>query len=238
MGYTLKQAQEFISRVAPMIQEESAKRGYLICSTVIAQAIVESACATSTLGKSPYFNLFGLKCGSSWKKRSVNLKTMEDYGDGLVAIRDNFRCYDSERDCVTGYYEFVSAKRYANLKTASTYQEYADRLVLDNYATSKVYSQTLCKTVEKYNLTQYDSKQEVPLHIQSRRTLKRGMSGSDVVYLQRILQNLGYDIGGTGADGIYGQKTADAVGQFQAERMLVADKICGPKTWSMIEKYT
>jgi len=238
MGYTLKQAQDFIKHIAPMIQEESQKRGYQICSTVIAQAIVEGACGTSTLAKEPYYNHFGLKCGSSWKKRSVNLKTMEDYGDGLVAIRDNFRCYDSDRDCVTGYYDFVSAKRYSNLKTASTYKEYAERLKADGYATSTTYVNTLCKTVEKYSLTQYDSYQEVPLHIQKRRTLKKGMSGSDVVYLQKVLQNLGYDIGKTGADSIYGQKTADAVGQFQSDRMLVTDKICGPKTWSMIEHYT
>lgn len=238
MGYTQKQANDFIKHIAPMIQDESAKRGYLICSTVIAQAIVEGACGTSTLAKEPYFNHFGLKCGSSWKKRSVNLKTMEDYGNGLTAIRDNFRCYDSDRDCVTGYYDFISAKRYANLKTASTYREYAERLKEDGYATSTTYVNTLCKTVEKYNLTQYDSNQEVPLHIQKRRTLKKGMSGSDVVYLQRVLQKLGYDIGKTGADSIYGKMTAQAVAQFQSDRMLVADSICGPKTWAMLEKYT
>lgn len=242
MGYTQKQANDFIKHIAPMIQEESAKRGgYQICSTVIAQAIVEGACGTSTLAREPYFNHFGLKCGSSWKKRSVNMKTMENYGvsENLVAIRDNFRCYDSDRDCVSGYYDFISAKRYANLKTASTYREYAERLKEDGYATSTTYVNTLCKTVEKYNLTQYDSNQEVPLHIQKRRTLKKGTSGSDVVYLQRVLQKLGYDIGKTGADGIFGKATESATKAFQKDKGLEQiDGIVGVKTWTMLEKYT
>lgn len=238
MGYTLSQARDFINRIAPMMQAEAKKRGYMVCSTAIAQAIIEGAAGTSILA-SRYHNHFGMKCGSKWKGNSVNLKTKEEYTPGtLTNISANFRAYDSDEAGIKGYYDFISTKNYENLRTAGDYKQYAEMLKADKYATSSTYVNTLCKTVEKYNLTQYDSKQEVPLHIQSRRTLKRGMSGSDVVYLQRILQNLGYDIGGTGVDGIYGRKTADAVGQFQSERMLVSDKICGPKTWSMIEKYT
>lgn len=82
-----------------------------------------------------------------------------------------------------------------------------------------------------------DNGQDVPLHIKERRTLKKGMSGSDVVYMQRTLQKLGYDLGKWGADAQFGDSTEKAVRQFQIDRCLTADGICGPKTWMMLEKY-
>ncbi len=66
----------FIQHMAPIIRAEADRRGYKICSTVIAQAIIEGRYGTSTLAK-VYFNHFGLKCGKSWHGKSVNLKTKE-----------------------------------------------------------------------------------------------------------------------------------------------------------------
>lgn len=71
--------------------------------------------------------------------------------------------------------------------------------------------------------------------VTKRRTLKRGMSGSDVGMMQKILADQGYPVGT--ADGIFGKKTEAAVKQFQVEKMLVVDGICGPKTWLMLEQY-
>lgn len=82
-----------------------------------------------------------------------------------------------------------------------------------------------------------DNGQDVPLHIKERRTLKKGMSGSDVVYMQRILQKERYDLGKWGADAQFGDSTENALKQFQSEKGMVADGICGPKTWMMLEKY-
>lgn len=85
-----------------------------------------------------------------------------------------------------------------------------------------------------------DANPDVPLHIQKRRLLKFTlpmMQGSDVVYCQRILQNLGYDLGKTGADSKYGKRTEEAIKAFQRERSLVDDGKVGPKTWAMLEKY-
>lgn len=236
MGYTEAQANNFIGMIAPMMQKEAKERGYKICSTAIAQAIIEGACNTSTLAK-VYHNHFGLKCGSSWKGKSVNLKTKEEYTVGtLTTIKDNFRVYDSDQEGVKGYYDFISAKRYSNLKEATTYMQYAEMLKADGYATSSTYVNTLCRTVEKYNLTKYDVAPDlVPIHIQKRRVLKKGMSGSDVGYVQRILSNEGYPVGKI--DNVAGPKFEQSLKQFQSEKGLVADGICGPKTWMMLEKY-
>lgn len=155
MGYTSAQAKEFINMIAPLMVAEGKARGYKIISTAIAQAIIEGAAGTSGLAK--YHNHWGLKCGSSWKGKSVNMKTKEEYTVGtLTTIKDNFRAYDSDQEGVKGYYDFISSKRYANLKTAKTYKEYAEMLKADGYATSSTYVNTLCSTVQKYDLQKYD----------------------------------------------------------------------------------
>lgn len=238
MGYTLSQAKAFIEEIAPMIVSEGTKRGYKIFSTTISQAIVEGACGTSRLAQDPYNNHFGMKCGTKWTGRSVNMKTMEDYGAGLVAIKDNFRCYDSMLDCVKGYYDFLSATRYSNLKEAADYKQFAEFLKKDGYATAQNYIDTLCKTVEKYSLQKYDlNTEQVPISIQKRRTIRRGMSGSDVILIQKILVSQGYNIGKYGVDGRYGPDCEKAIRTFQSERDMVVDGIVGPKTWMMLEKY-
>ena len=149
--------EEFINMIAPLIISEGRKRGYSVFSTVIAQAIIESISGKSILGYK-YHNYFGMKCGSRWKGKSVNLKTKEEYTVGtLTTIKDNFRVYDSIEEGVKGYYDFISTKRYANLKESKTYVEYAENLKADGYATSSKYVNTLCTTVDTHNLTKYDS---------------------------------------------------------------------------------
>lgn len=145
----------FIATIVPYIQKEAKARGYKICSTVIAQAIIESKYGESGLAK--YHNYFGLKCGSSWKGASVNMKTKEEYTVGsLTTISSNFRAYKDMESGVKGYYDFISTKRYANLKTAKDYQEYAIMLKADGYATSSTYVSTLVTTVQKYSLYRFD----------------------------------------------------------------------------------
>ena len=156
MGYTSAQAKAFINQIAPLIVAEGTKRGYKVFSTVIAQAIIESG-ITSLLA-TEYHNYFGMKCGSSWRGDSVNMKTKEEYTVGtLTNIRDNFRAYSSMEAGVAGYYDFIQYKRYANLKTATDYVQYAERLKADGYATSSSYVNTLVSTVKKYDLTKYDT---------------------------------------------------------------------------------
>ena len=153
----ISRVEEFINMIAPLIISEGKKRGYSVFSTVIAQAIIESNSGKSVLGYK-YHNYFGMKCGSRWKGKSVNLKTKEEYTVGtLTTIKDNFRVYDSIEEGVKGYYDFISTKRYANLKESKTYIEYAENLKADGYATSSKYVNTLCTTVDAHNLTKYDS---------------------------------------------------------------------------------
>lgn len=66
------------------------------------------------------------------------------------------------------------------------------------------------------------------------RVLKRYMSGDDVAQLQRNLIELGYDLGKSGDDGIFGNLTRNAVKLFQQEHGLYDDGIAGALTQDMI----
>lgn len=153
---TATEIKNFIKTIGPLIQAEAKKNGYKVASPIIAQACIESAYGKSILS-SKYYNYFGLKCGSYWKGKSVNLSTKEEYTTGtLTTIKDNFRVYDSMAEGVAGYFEFISTTRYKNLKTAKTAQVYLERIKADGYATSSTYVATNMAIVEKYNLTEYD----------------------------------------------------------------------------------
>ena len=170
---TAAQAAAFIATIGPVIQKYAKGAGYKIASTVIAQACCESAFGTSSLGYK-YHNYFGMKCGSAWKGPSVNMTTKEEYTVGtLTTIKDNFRVYNSMEEGVAGYYGFIGWSRYANLKTATTPREYAERLKADGYATSSTYVNTLMKIVETYNLAQYDNFDATPSAPSASSTIKR-----------------------------------------------------------------
>lgn len=81
-----------------------------------------------------------------------------------------------------------------------------------------------------------DDPQPEPTPGQDRPTLRRGSKGEYVILLQTMLVNLGYDIGATGVDGDFGRATEKAVRQYQTDWGLVSDGICGPKTWSQLDK--
>lgn len=219
---------DFIYQIAPLMQKESKARGYEVCSTAIAQAIIESNWGRCSLSK--YHNYFGMKCGSSWTGKSVNMRTKEEYKVGvLTSITDCFRAYDSMEDGVKGYYDFIAAKRYANLKTATNYKQYAERLKSDGYATSSTYVQTLCNCVVKHDLTKYDYNSisvdgNFPV-------LKKGSKGDYVKLLQICLNKEGFSLI---PDGCFGNLTQQAVISYQGLHGLVKDGIVGKKTWGAL----
>jgi hypothetical protein len=149
------QAKQFIETIGPIIQEEAKARGYKVCSPIIAQACIESGYNTSLLSMK-YHNYFGMKCGSVWKGPSVNMATKEEYNSQLVNIRDNFRCYPDIITGVKGYFDFISTKRYENLKSATTPKEYLELIKKDGYATSSSYVSTCMNVVTRYGLESFD----------------------------------------------------------------------------------
>ena len=67
-------------------------------------------------------------------------------------------------------------------------------------------------------------------------TLRRGSTGEYVTLLQTKLIQLGYDVGATGADGKFGDKTAAAVRMFQRDHGLTQDGVVGKNTWASLDE--
>lgn len=68
------------------------------------------------------------------------------------------------------------------------------------------------------------------------RELKKGLKGDDVKTAQEALKNLGHDIGKTGADGIFGSKTEEAVKAFQELKGLEVTGIIDDKTLEALKE--
>lgn len=148
---------DFINAIAPIVQKYAPQYDILCPSAIIAQAILESGWGESRLSKD-YHNYFGLKCGTLWKGKAVNMATQEEFEPGVVTnITDNFRAYDSMEEGVKGYFEFIQLPRYQNLKGITYYRTYLQTIKADGYATSSDYVESTCKIVEENNLERYDS---------------------------------------------------------------------------------
>lgn len=244
---TKQEIDSFISQIAPLIQKHARERGYKVASPIIAQACIESAFGTSKLS-ALHHNYFGLKCGSSWKGASVNMKTKEEYTPGtLTTIKDNFRAYSSMEDGVKGYFDFTSTKRYAKLKKAATPKEYLECIKAAGYATSSAYVTTNMNTIKKYNLTRYDTsdvaqepqgepKNGNPYPIPTG-LIKMGTRGNSARWLQVALNSWSLDHNPPyllKVDGIAGEKTIAALKDFQTRNSLTVDGIAGPATISAL----
>lgn len=64
------------------------------------------------------------------------------------------------------------------------------------------------------------------------KTLRNGNRGTQVMVLQFLLNEFGFDCGD--ADGIFGTKTTAAVKAYQKAKGLAVDGICGKNTWTKI----
>lgn len=155
MALTEKQ-KKFIAEIAGHVQKYAKQYGISVHSPIIAQAILESGWGESRLA-AEYHNYFGLKCGSKWTGKSVNMKTQEEYSPGTkTTITDFFRAFDSMEDGVKGYFEFIQLPRYQNLKGITDPRKYLQTIKDDGYATSSTYVSDVYACVTSYGLTQYD----------------------------------------------------------------------------------
>ncbi len=230
----------FIEQIAPLIQAEAMKRGYKVCSPIIAQACKESGFNTSGLSKK-YHNYFGMKCGSSWKGASVNLKTKEEYTKGvLTTIKDNFRVYPDMQAGVIGYFDFISTKRYSNLKSAKTPLEYLEMIKADGYCTSFSYVNSCMNDyIKPYDLTKFDPKsglsdeKGINPYTLTKTLLKKGDKGESVKWLQWELNQHGANLK---TDGIFGDLTKLSVLLYQKDHNLKQDGIVGKNTFASLKQ--
>lgn len=146
----------FVLDIANYVRKYAPQYGIKVYSPIIAQAIHESGWGESRLA-AQYYNYFGMKCGTKWTGRSVNMKTQEEYSAGsLSTISANFRAYDNMEEGVKGYFEFIQLPRYSNLKGVTSPRQYLQNIKDDGYATGSKYVDNTMNLVNLYNLTQFD----------------------------------------------------------------------------------
>lgn len=147
---------QFVIDIANYVRKYAPQYDIKVYSPVIAQAIHESGWGESKLS-AKYHNYFGLKCGTKWTGKSVNMSTQEEYSAGtLTTISANFRVYDSMEEGVKGYFEFIQLARYSNLKGITSPRKYLETIIADGYATGKSYVDHVMNLINLYNLTQLD----------------------------------------------------------------------------------
>lgn len=185
---------EFIEQIAKCVKKYAYVYGIEVHSPIIAQAILESGWGKSGLA-SKYHNYFGLKCGSSWKGKSVNMSTKEEYKVGtLTNIRDNFRVYDSMEAGVKGYFDFINTSRYANLKGVKSPEEYVRRIKADGYATSSKYVDNIMRVIRDNKLTRFDDK--VGENMKKEELTGKVLSGKEIIdILAKRVINGDYGVG-------------------------------------------
>ena len=169
----------FIQKVAEKVSKYAPLYGISVHSPIIAQAIIESGWGKSGLA-SKYHNYFGLKCGSSWKGKSVNMTTKEEYKVGTMTnIRDNFRVFDDFDDGIRGYFEFINTSRYANLKGVKSPEEYCRRIKADGYATSSKYVDNIMRVIRDNKLTRFDGNGDVDM--KKKELTGKVLSGKEII---------------------------------------------------------
>lgn len=151
---------DFINKIASFVKQFAPQYGIKVYSPIIAQAILESAMGTSELAVNAH-NYFGLKYKSNVAAESYVKIGSEQNQDGTYYSGVMMWCkFPSMAYGVKGYFDFISAPRYANLKGVTEPEQYLMNIKADGYATSLKYVQNLMNVIKKYNLTQYDPKTE------------------------------------------------------------------------------
>ncbi len=86
-----------------------------------------------------------------------------------------------------------------------------------------------------YTTTKISNKNSTSSADWTGQTLKKGSKGEAVKNLQNMLKNAGFNVGTV--DGIYGDKTVEAVKTFQKKMGISQDGIAGNQTYSQLKNY-
>lgn len=144
-------ATEYIERFKSISISEMNLYG-IPSSITIAQGLLESGNGNGSLAREAN-NHFGIKCNSDWKGKTI-LKD-DDIKD------DCFRVYNSPEESYRDHSEYLKRKRYSALfeLDKNDYKGWAYGLKQAGYATNPQYAELLISIIDRYQLYQYDKKE-------------------------------------------------------------------------------
>lgn len=241
---TTAQITDFINKIGPCAVEAYRTLGKVLPSVCIGMACVESAYGTA--GSVKYNSYLGQKVGTGktatkyWDGTFFKSKTKEEYSIGVhTVITDAFRSYKSMSQCVLNYYELLNTKLYSRVFANVGYVQQMQQIKLCGYMTSSTEVNSVIKLIERYNLSEWDKKamiqteepEDIPdnhnPYKEPTKNVKYGSRGNDVRWLQYELNRHGYHLM---VDGIFKDKTLNALEDYQENAGLIPDGICGPLT--------
>lgn len=150
---------EFFNIIKDDVIRDMKQTG-ILASLTAAQAFIESAHGTSGLTQKAN-NLFGMK--GSYNGQYVTMKTKEYINGKYVTVDAAFRKYPDWASSIRDHSDlFNRLDRYRNLRNCKDYKIACKNVQADGYATSPTYASTLIRTIEKYNLQEWDKEEPAP----------------------------------------------------------------------------
>lgn len=162
---------EFVEYIGELAHQDMMKTGVL-ASVTAAQAILESGYGMSLLALEAN-NLFGIKApktatwkGTTWDGVSrYGVKTMETIGGKKVEVYAYFSAYQSWAESLEDHSAYLANKtigssstlRYPGIVGCTAYKKAFQIIKSGGYATDPDYVSMLCRVVEKWDLTKYDT---------------------------------------------------------------------------------
>lgn len=149
----------FLEKISPMVRSVSENTG-ILSSVILAQAILESACGTSTLAQKAN-NLFGIKAASDWLGDTITVQTKEVRAGKEVIEEANFRSYPSLSRGIMDYGQFFTStpwrkQNYQKFRQSTSYLQAVIELQKSGYATDPNYAEKLKSIIERYSLDRFD----------------------------------------------------------------------------------
>jgi len=156
--------EEFIKKIAPLVVKYAPQYNILCPSAVLSQAVLESDGGNSELAVKAN-NYFGLKyragrCPSgngTYKKVGSEQDANTGKYTSSVMTWQRFPNMDAG---IRGYFDFTNIDNYKSIKGVKDPKTYLENIKKAGYASSIKYVDNLMNVIEKYNLTQYDPKEE------------------------------------------------------------------------------
>lgn len=157
------QPSNYIEKYKDIAIREMHRSG-IPASITLAQGILESSWGNGSLALKAN-NHFGIKCKGYWTGPTFYIED-DDFKNGKL-IKSCFRAYDNAEDSYVDHTDFlVNSPRYQKLFSYhhTEYKKWAHGLKKCGYATDKRYAYKLIRSIEKYNLDQFDNApQEMPV---------------------------------------------------------------------------
>jgi flagellum-specific peptidoglycan hydrolase FlgJ len=113
--------------------------------TIVAMALAESYKGNGKISglASIHNNYFGIKCGSNWKGKTVNLRTTEIVNGKAVQITDCFRAYDNWAQSAADFAALIfKTSRYQSALSFDNAIDQIAAIVRSGYSTNPNYVQS------------------------------------------------------------------------------------------------